>query len=163
MTPRRLLPLEVAVFALALTLRVFPNDSRIGREVSVARHLADGEEFQISLDALLDHGKKLFTANWTSEEGGGRPLTKGNGKPLSDLSSPLVFPRNFNRVSAPDANSCAGCHNVPFGVAGGGGDIVANVFVLGQPDSPVIAFVDLGMVGRLSPRMRDLTIDVAAQ
>jgi hypothetical protein len=50
--------------------------------------------------------------------------------PLSDPSSPLVFPRNFNRFSAPDANSCAGCHNIPL--AGGAGDIVANVFVLGQ-------------------------------
>jgi hypothetical protein len=36
------------------------------------------------------------------------------------------------RLSAPDANSCAGCHNLPFGIPGGGGDIVANVFVLGQ-------------------------------
>jgi len=35
-----------------------------------------------------------------------------------------------------------------------------NVFVLGPPDAPVLAFVDLGMVGRLSPRMRDLTVDV---
>jgi hypothetical protein len=43
-----------------------------------------------------------------------------------------LFPRNFNRVSAPDANSCAGCHNTPFGIVGGGGDIAANVFVLGQ-------------------------------
>ncbi|HLQ45200.1 MAG TPA: hypothetical protein VK137_10760, partial [Planctomycetaceae bacterium] len=49
---------------------------------------------------------------------------------MSNPSSPLLFPRNFNRISAPDANSCAGCHNVP--VLGGGGDIVANVFVLGQ-------------------------------
>ena len=51
---------------------------------------------------------------------------------MSDLTDPLVFPRNFNRVSAPDANSCAGCHNAPFGIPGGGGDFVANVFVLGQ-------------------------------
>jgi cytochrome c peroxidase len=42
----------------------------------------------------------------------------------------LVFPRNFNRISAPDANSCFGCHNAPL--SGGNGDIVANVFVLGQ-------------------------------
>jgi cytochrome c peroxidase len=55
---------------------------------------------------------------------------KGTGSPLSDVTNPLIFPRNFNRVSAPDANSCAGCHNLP--VPGGGGDIVANVFVLGQ-------------------------------
>jgi hypothetical protein len=69
---------------------------------------------------------------WTAQEGAGRPLTKGTGAPLSDPSSPLVFPRAFNRISANDANSCAGCHNAPFGVSGGGGDFVAGVFVLGQ-------------------------------
>ncbi len=106
--------------------------AQIGREVSVPKHLQDGEEFQISLPELLEHGKRLFTAVWTDQEGGGRPLTKGTGNPLSDLSAPLVFPRNFNRISAPDANSCAGCHAQPFGIPGGGGDIVANVFVLGQ-------------------------------
>src|SRR5262249_18300667 len=63
---------------------------------------------------------------------GGRPMRKGTGNPLSDPSNPLVFPRNFNRISAPDSNSCAGCHTQPFGIAGGAGDIVANVFVLGQ-------------------------------
>ena len=65
------------------------------------------------LSRLIAHGELLFSANWTHQEGGGRPLTKGTGAPLSDPSSPLVFPRNFNRVSAPDANSCAGCHNSP--------------------------------------------------
>ncbi len=35
-----------------------------------------------------------------------------------------------------------------------------NVLVLGEPDAPVFAMLDLGMVGRLSPKMRDLTIDV---
>lgn len=59
-------------------------------------------------------------------------MTKGTGQLLSDETDPLVFPRNFNRVSAPDANSCAGCHNAPFGIVGGGGDFVTNVFVLGQ-------------------------------
>ena len=113
--------------AVGSTLR---SQSSIGREVAVPNHLADGQEYAIPLKDLLDHGHKLFTAVWTIEEGGGRPLTKGTGSSLSNLSNPLVFPRNFNRISAPDANSCAGCHNVP--VAGGGGDIVANVFVLGQ-------------------------------
>ncbi len=106
------------------------SQSSIGREVAVPNHLADGEEYSIPLKDLLAHGRKLFTAVWTIQEGGGRPLTKGTGNPLSNPSLPLVFPRNFNRISAPDANSCAGCHNVP--VTGGGGDIVANVFVLGQ-------------------------------
>jgi len=34
----------------------------------------------------------------------------------------LVFPRDFNRISATDANSSAGCHNLP--TVGSGGDIV---------------------------------------
>jgi hypothetical protein len=106
--------------------------STIGRELSVPQHLADGEEFTVGLGSLVAHGQKLFTAAWTIQEGGGRPLSKGTGAPLSDPTSPLVFPRNFNRVSAPDANSCAGCHTLPFGIVGGGGDVVANVFVLGQ-------------------------------
>src|SRR5262249_13301359 len=54
------------------------------------------------------------------------------GAALSDPSQPLLFPRNFNRVSGPDANSCVACHAQPFGIVGGHGDIVANVFVLGQ-------------------------------
>ena len=79
---------------------------------------------------MLKHGEALFSAAWTVQEGAGRPLTKGTGTALSDPNSPLRFPRNFNRISAPDANSCFGCHAVPR--IGGGGDIVTNVFVLGQ-------------------------------
>jgi hypothetical protein len=119
-----------------LTLVAGPTAQRvgsgppIGAEISVPRHLQDGEEFTISLHGLLAHGERLFTAMWTSQEGGGRPLTTGTGAPLVDPGRPLIFPRNFNRVSAPDANSCAGCHNLP--IPGGGGDVVANVFVLAQ-------------------------------
>ncbi len=107
----------------------YANDD-IGKELSVPKHLNDNDEFVIGIKQLLAHGKRLFTANWTGQEGGGRPLSKGTGAPLADPGSPLVFPRNMNRISAPDANSCGGCHGVPR--AGGGGDIVANVFVLGQ-------------------------------
>jgi cytochrome c peroxidase len=106
--------------------------SSIGREVSVPVHLQDGQEFSTSLEALLAHGKLLFDANWTEQEGAGRPLTKGTGRPLADPSRPLSGPRAFNRISAPDANSCAGCHNAPYSISGGGGDVVTNVFVLGQ-------------------------------
>ena len=105
---------------------------RIGREVAVARHLEDGQEFSIPLAELLAHGRLLFSASWTEQEGGGRPMTKGTGRPLSDPARPLTGARAFNRVSAPDANSCAGCHNAPYGLTGGGGDFVTNVFVLGQ-------------------------------
>ncbi len=111
---------------------VFAQDGglAIGSETGASRHLGDGEEFRLPLHQLIDHGRMLFDAAWTVQEGGGRPLTKGNGNPLAASGRPLVFPRNFNRVSAPDANSCSACHNKPF--AGGGGDIVANVFVTAQ-------------------------------
>jgi ubiquinone biosynthesis protein len=35
-----------------------------------------------------------------------------------------------------------------------------NVLVLGPPDDPTFAMLDLGMVGRLSPRLRDLAVDL---
>ncbi|MBM3990931.1 MAG: thiol oxidoreductase [Planctomycetes bacterium] len=104
----------------------------IGQEVSIGTHLADGAEFSSSLSRLLQHGRALFSANWTSQEGAGRPLSDGTGGALSDPSSPLVGARSFNRISGPDANSCAACHNAPFGAPGGGGDFVGGVFVLGQ-------------------------------
>lgn len=123
-----LVPLLSFLFLMALT----QTDAvgQIGREVAIPAHLQDGQEFQLSIPEVVKFGEKLFRANWTVQEGGGRPLTKGTGAPLSDSSDPLVFPRNFNRVSAPDANSCAGCHNLP--TVGGGGDRVTEVFVLGQ-------------------------------
>src|SRR5260370_6054019 len=104
--------------------------SPIGREVAIPRHLQNGEEFALQIDDLIQFGRKLFTAKWTIQEGQGRPLSKGTGDPLSDLLSPLVFPRNFNRLSGPDSNSCSGCHNEPF--VGGSGDRVTEGFVLAQ-------------------------------
>ncbi len=105
---------------------------RLGREVSLPDHLRDDEEFEVPVPALVEHGKRIFNAAWTAQEGGGRPLTKGTGKALADPNAPLVGARQFNRLSGPDANSCAGCHNAPHGISGGGGDFVTNVFVLGQ-------------------------------
>ena len=35
-----------------------------------------------------------------------------------------------------------------------------NVFILGEPDRPKLAMIDLGLVGRLTPKMRDRTIDL---
>jgi hypothetical protein len=125
-------PSALALLVTGLCSPVLAQGSQIGREVSITRHLRDGEEFTTPLDRLLDHGQRLFSASWTPQEGGGRPLTKGTGAPLADPLSPLEGARGFNRISAPDANSCAGCHNAPLGIAGGGGDFVTNVFVLGQ-------------------------------
>jgi hypothetical protein len=122
----------LAIFsAISLVLGALAQDqSGIGREVAIPRHLQDGEEFSISIQALISYGAKLFNAKFTAQEGAGRPLTKGTGGLISDRSSPLVFPRNFDRFSSPEANACTGCHNAP--AAGGGGDRVTEVFVLAQ-------------------------------
>jgi len=139
---RKSLIWSLSTLALGSTLTVFgasaaqaaefqPSaDWQPGREVAVPVHLQDGEEYTTPLPKLLKAGAQIFNAVWTPQEGGGRPLTDGTGNPLVDPSRPLVFPDSHNRLSGPDANSCAGCHNAPR--SGGGGDIVSNVFVLGN-------------------------------
>ena len=104
--------------------------SDIGQEKAIPRHISVNQASTMPLARLLEHGNLLMSAPFTIQDGAGRPLTKGTGTPLSDPNEPLIFPRNTNRISAPDANSCAGCHAQPFGVGGGDGDMVANVFVL---------------------------------
>src|SRR5216684_9283300 len=106
-----LAPLVLAVVALG-------QSSQIGREVAIPAHLQDGEEFTTPIGQLIQYGLQLFNARFTIQEGAGRPRSKGTGAPISDPSSPLVFPRNFDRLSSPEANSCAGCHNAPISGAG---------------------------------------------
>jgi hypothetical protein len=136
----------------------------IGRELAVPVHLADGQEHSLDTSDLLAHGRKLLSANWTSAEGGGRPLTKGNGKPLSDVQSPLIGSRAVNRLSGPDANSCAGCHNAPFGIVGGSGDFVTGVFVLGQRfDFATLDRSDrVPTRGAIDEQSRDVTLQTIA-
>src|SRR6516164_197935 len=106
-----------------------PN-SQLGSEVAIPRHLQDGDEFTTPLSRLIQYGSQLFSAKFTSQEGAGRPMSKGTGAAVADPTSPLLFPRNFDRISGPEANACSGCHNAP--VAGAGGDRVTEVFVLAQ-------------------------------
>lgn len=128
---RCLVSLLLFTMALVYAAPVMPHGTDdIGKEIAVPVHLQDGQEFETSIPDLISFGEKLFLARWTSQEGQGRPFSKGTGGSLSDPTSPLRFPRNFNRMSGPDANSCAGCHNTPF--TGAGGDRVSEVFVLGQ-------------------------------
>ena len=106
------------------------SGSPVGREVAIPTHLQDGEEFTIPMKRLIEFGARLFDAKFTIQEGAGRPFSKGTGNPISDPTSPLVFPRNFDRISSPEANACSGCHNAP--ISGAGGDRVTEVFVLAQ-------------------------------
>ena len=121
---------SLSFFLLAKIALGQSTEQQIGQEVAITKHLQDGEEFNVSISRLIDFGAQLFAAQFTVQEGAGRPRSKGTGAPISDPSSPLVFPRNFDRISSPEANACSGCHNAPF--AGGGGDRVTEVFVLAQ-------------------------------
>jgi hypothetical protein len=85
---------------------------QMGREVAIPLHLQDGEEFSTPIRWLIQYGEQLFNAKFTIQEGAGRPLSKGTGAPLSDPTSPLLFPNNFDRVSSPEANACFGCHEM---------------------------------------------------
>lgn len=125
-------PCSAAVLSILLTISALSQgrNAQIGREVAIPAHLQDGDEFNIPLAQLIDYGRQLFNAKFTVQEGAGRPMSKGTGAAISDPSSPLLFPRNFDRVSSPEANACSGCHNAP--VVGGGGDRVTEVFVLAQ-------------------------------
>jgi hypothetical protein len=131
---KRLLASIAFLFLVEVTIGqvTASRDNEIGREVAIPHHLQDDEEFSMKIKDLIDYGKKIFMANWTEEEGAGRPQAKGTGTALSDPSNPLIGKRAFNRISGPDANSCYGCHNQPYGVPGGSGDFVTSVFVLGQ-------------------------------
>jgi CxxC motif-containing protein (DUF1111 family) len=130
---------RAAVVEFLKTLQVLPADATstriivpasgvIGDQPAVLTHIdqADVEAGDYTADTMFQLGKVLFNANFSTLDGAGRPATNGTGA----SRDPEVAPHNFNRVSGPDANSCAGCHNVPR--SGGGGDNVANVFVLGQ-------------------------------
>lgn len=76
-----------------------PAAPQVGREVAIARHLADGQEFQIPLQKLIAYGRELFIARFTIEGGAGRPLTKGIGRRLPDPNSPLAFqPRQVDTL-----------------------------------------------------------------
>ena len=132
MIERRVLSAATCLAAIACASTVFTQSSRIGREIAVPDHVQDGQEFKLSVHELIEAGKRLFIANWTQEDGRGRPLAKGTGQALSDRSRPLTGARAFNRISGPDANSCQGCHNAPYAIAGGGGDVTTNAFELAQ-------------------------------
>ena len=57
-----------------------PQPSSIGREVAVPRHLADGEEFTSVSPICSRTAGGSSTRIGPTQEGGGRPLTKGTGR-----------------------------------------------------------------------------------
>lgn len=122
--------LTVAGLSLALiACSSQPTDTyTIGDSPVLSSHVdqSDIDSGEVEIEELIARGQALFAASFNTLDGAGRPETTGTGAPRRRFDSP----QNFNRISGPDSNSCAGCHNLPR--LGGGGDNVANVFVLGQ-------------------------------
>jgi Di-haem oxidoreductase, putative peroxidase len=159
--------------ALAVTIllggsSVSAQRQGIGEGPVIEEHVsqADIEAGTLTFDHIVAKGQELFTAKFNIFDGQGRPAATGNGTPTKRL--PGNAPE-FIRTSAPDANSCAGCHNDPR--AGGGGDFVVNVFVLAQVLDPVVESVSplfsnerntLAMMGSGAIEMlaREMTIDL---
>lgn len=89
----------------------------------------------VSLEEVLAVGQLLFDTDFNTCDGRGRPASTGGGDKRDPAGQPA-----FIRTSSPDSNSCFGCHNEPR--SGGGGDFVANVFVLAQTVDPVLESVN---------------------
>ena len=128
---------------------------------------ADIDSGDIEFEELVISGRELFNAVFNACDGQGRPATTGGG----DHRDPGTNPPAFIRTSAPDSSACAGCHNQPR--SGGGGDFVANVFVLAQTLDPVTESVSsefsnerntVGMFGAGAIEMlgREMTADLHA-
>jgi cytochrome c peroxidase len=108
-----------------------PGDPVIGERPAVEHHLDQAaiDAGRVALRDLIRHGGVVFNAVFNRLDGQGRPATTGGGAPRVPNQPAFI------RTSAPDASSCAGCHNQPR--TGGAGDFVANVFVLAQVLDPV--------------------------
>jgi hypothetical protein len=81
---------------------------------------------------VFDAGQRLFVTDFNACDGAGLPGTNGGIAPRTP--DPAEGPR-FTRISAPDANSCAGCHNQP---QSGGAD--------GAVDTSAVAGVDPDLI-----------------
>ncbi len=106
-----------AAFAASWDERVFPPGSHLDFDQIAAAGPS-------ALPALIERGRELFKAKFTTVDGAGRPKATQAIIPTKRKNG--VNPP-FSRTSGPDSNSCFGCHNDP--VVGGSADDVANVFV----------------------------------
>ncbi|MCI0586720.1 MAG: hypothetical protein L0323_07770, partial [Planctomycetes bacterium] len=158
-----------ALAASGLLLAAAPGLPQVGERPAVGTHLLHSEilDGTVKTKDALRFGRALFEAKFNRLDGQGRPAATGNGVPtLRTADEPA-----FIRTSGPDANSCFACHNEPR--SGGGGDFVANVFVLAQVLDPVTFSVapstsnernSLGMFGSglIELLGREMTADLQA-
>jgi hypothetical protein len=131
-TRRVCMKLKSLALVCVLIGTCFTLSAQIGDGPVIREHVDQFkiENGQMTFEEIFFKGEQLFKAKFNTYDGQGRPGTTGTGAAREPGSAPA-----FIRTSAPESNSCAGCHNDP--VAGGAGDIVANVFVLAQALDPV--------------------------
>jgi len=163
MAKRLIITMVLVAMTAAIVAGATIGDGPVLRSHVDQQRIDKGEA---AFQELFDAGKFLFAAKFNTFDGQGRPGTRGDGIPRVAGSAP-----RFIRTSAPDSNSCAGCHNDPM--PGGAGDIVANVFVLAQRLDPVTESVSdelsderntLGMNGSGAIEMlaREMSSDLIA-
>lgn len=140
----------LAALAAAVAASSAVKAQPIGETPACPPHMDQGaiNLGKVTFDEVFEQGRVLFNAQFNFLDGRGRPFSLGNGAPRASQGP------DFIRTSGPDAGSCFACHNQPR--SGGGGDIVANVFVLAQNLDPVTLSVSpqfsderntLGMMG----------------
>lgn len=99
----------------------------------------------VSFQELVARGFEMFTTRFTLCDGQGRPANSGSGELVDvDPQRPL-----FARLSGPDSNACADCHNGP--VLGGSGGFVQDAFAGALPSFPQITEVDTGLEAPRNP------------
>jgi hypothetical protein len=163
--------LGVGLFSIAAVLTVpitsTAAEPTVGERGAIEQHVdqSDIDSGKLSLPQLQRLGQQLFDARFNVLDGQGRPASTGTGAPRTPDQP------DFIRTSAPESNSCLGCHAQPR--SGGAGDFVANVFVLAQALDPVTFSVapefsnernTLGMFGAGPIEMlaREMSAELAA-
>src|SRR5579863_10745195 len=124
---RRLLGVSMALWAaLALCAAGAASggswDERVFTPGSHLDFDAVAAEGASAVPGLIERGRELFKAKFTTVDGAGRPKATQAIIPTKVKNG--VNPP-FSRTSGPDSNSCFGCHNDP--IIGGSADDVANV------------------------------------
>ncbi len=115
---------KTVIYGLLTLLLGASASAAPGDENAVTSHFSDHQSvLKKSPQAIIEHGKMLFMARFTSVDGAGRPAATQAGVPTKRRVDPS---RAFFRTSGPDSNGCISCHMQPL--PGGAGDFTLNVF-----------------------------------
>ena len=83
-------------------------------------------------DLVAHRPQRLFTANWTEQEGGGRPLTKGTGAARGPVAAAGRVPRASTASRRRTRTPAPAATTRPTASPAAAATSSTNVFVLGQ-------------------------------